>query len=92
MKNEKIKIVVIDAPLLFEAGLEKHCDFVVSLIAEEKLKIKRICKRDNVNEQIAKSRLNIQHEDSYYIEKSDYVIKNNENCDLKSEIEKIVSL
>lgn len=92
IKNEKIKIVVIDAPLLFEAGLEKHCDFVVSLIAEEKLKIKRICKRDNVDEQIAKSRLNIQHEDSYYIEKSDYVIKNNENCDLKSEIEKIVSL
>lgn len=89
INNEKIKIVVIDAPLLFESGLEECCDYVVSLIADEDLKIKRICKRDNIDEETAKCRLNIQNEDSYYIEKSDFIIYNTKNCDLKSEIEKI---
>lgn len=89
--NEKnIKYIVIDAPLLFEAGLDKHCNIVVALIADYNLKIKRICMRDNLDEKTAESRLNIQHEDSFYTEKADYVIKNNENCDLEKEINKIL--
>ncbi len=89
--NEKnIKYIVIDAPLLFEAGLDKHCNIVVALIADYNLKIKRICMRDNIDEKTAESRLNIQHEDSFYTEKADYVIKNNENCDLEKEINKIL--
>lgn len=89
VKDEKIKFIVIDAPLLFEAGLEKYCDSVVALIADKKLKIKRICQRDNIDAKTAESRLNIQQEDSYYIKKADYVIVNKENYDLKVEIDKI---
>lgn len=89
-KQPNIKFIVIDAALLFEAEMEKHCDIVISLIAKRKLKIKRICARDNIDEKTAESRLNIQHEDSYYTEKSDYVIENNENCDLEKEIERIL--
>lgn len=89
VQDEKITTVVIDAPLLFESGLEKCCDSVVVLIADKKLKIKRICQRDNIDEKTAESRLNIQQEDSYYTEKADYVIVNKENCDLKAEIDKI---
>lgn len=87
--NKKIKFAIIDAPLLFESELDKCCDYVIALVADEKLKIRRICKRDNIDEETAKSRLNIQNEDSFYTEKSDFVIHNSENCDLKSEIEKI---
>lgn len=87
--DEKIKIVVIDAPLLFESELDKQCDIIISLVADEVLKIKRICQRDNIDEETAKSRLKIQHNDSFYIEKSNYVIKNNEDCNLEMEIEKI---
>lgn len=87
--NEKIKFTIIDAPLLFESELDKCCDYVIALVADEKLKIRRICKRDNIDEETAKSRLNIQNEDSFYTEKSDFIIHNSENCDLKSEIEKI---
>lgn len=89
IKNEEIKFAIIDAPLLFESELDKCCDYVIALVADEELKIRRICKRDEIDEETAKSRLNIQNEDSYYIEKSDFVIQNRENCDLKSEIEKI---
>lgn len=90
INNSKIEIVIIDAPLLFEAKLEKSCDFVVSLIADEELKIKRICKRDNIDEITAKKRLKIQHDNDYYIKKSDYVIYNSEDCNLEKEIEKIL--
>lgn len=89
IKDEKIQIVVIDAPLLFEAGLEKCCDSVVALIADKELKIKRICQRDNIDEKTAESRLNIQQDDSYYTKRANYVIVNKENYDLKAEIDKI---
>ncbi len=89
IKDEKIQNVVIDAPLLFESGLEKCCDSVIALIADKELKIKRICQRDNIDEKTAESRLNIQQDDSYYIEKADYVIVNKANYDLKTEIDKI---
>lgn len=88
--DEKIKIAIIDAPLLLESGLDKCCDSIIVLIADKKLKIKRICQRDNIDEKTAESRLNIQQDDSFYIEKADHVIINKENCDLKLEIDKIL--
>ncbi len=87
----KVNFVIIDAPLLFESGMQKYCNYVISLIADENLKIERICKRDNIDSQTAKRRLNIQNEDKFYIEKSDFVIYNTKNCDLKFEIEKILN-
>ena len=87
--DKNIKFAIIDAPLLFESKLDNCCDYVIALIADFDLKVRRICKRDNIDEETAKSRLNIQNEDSYYTEKANFVIKNSENCDLKSEIEKI---
>lgn len=88
-KNEDIKFIVIDAPLLFESELDKKCDYTISLIAKKELKIKRICQRDNISEELAQKRLNIQQEDEFYIKNSDYIIVNNEDCDLNLEIEKI---
>ena len=87
--SEKVKFAIIDAPLLFESGLNKCCDYVISLIADFDLKVRRICKRDNIDEQTAKSRLNIQNEDEFYIQKSDFVIHNSENNDLKKKNKKI---
>lgn len=89
INDENIKFAIIDAPLLFESNLDKCCDFVIALVADFELKVRRICKRDNIDEETAKSRLNIQNEDSYYTEKSDFVIQNSENSDLKAEIDKI---
>ena len=43
IKNQN---VIIDAPLLFESGLDKICDFTIAVLADEKTKVERICKRD----------------------------------------------
>ena len=90
LNETNIKIVVIDAPLLLEAGLDKVCDYVVALVADKELKIRRICLRDNIDEKTAESRLNIQNDDIFYTQKADFVITNSKDCDLKTEIEKVL--
>ena len=79
--NTKYKNIIIDAPLLFESGLDKICNFTIGVIADINKKIRRICRRDNIEPETARERLNIQKEDEFYIQKSDYIIENNEKID-----------
>ena len=90
LKNENLEYIVLDAPLLFESNLNNYCDFVISLISDINLKIKRICQRDNIDEETARKRLKIQQTNEYYIEKSDFVIENSEACNLEKEVENIL--
>ncbi len=76
IKNQN---VIIDAPLLFECGLDKICDFTIAVFADKKTKIERICKRDGIDESTAKSRLAIQHGIEYYRTHADYLMGNNGN-------------
>lgn len=87
--KENIEYIIIDAPLLFEAELDKICNLVISVIAKKDQKIARICKRDNISKEIAEKRLEIQQEDSYYISKSDFVIENNDENNIDEKIEEI---
>lgn len=72
-------IIIIDAPLLIECGLNKLCNIVISALADEETKIKRMCSRDGITVDIAKKRLSIQPSDEFYIDNSDYIIQNNED-------------
>lgn len=73
----KSNYVVLDAPTLFESGIDDICDSIVCVVAEKNSLIKRITKRDNISAELAASRLNSQNPPEYYIEKSDYAIINN---------------
>ncbi len=79
--------VVIDAPLLFESGLDKICDITIAMIAKKDVKLKRICIRDAVELSVAESRINIQLKDGYLSQKADYVIENNGTL---SQLEKVI--
>lgn len=89
--QKDIEIIAIDAPLLFESELNKKCDYIISLIADEKIKIDRICKRDGITPELARKRLKIQKEDSFYTEKSDFVIVNNDEISLENTLEEILN-
>lgn len=69
---------VLDAPQLFESGAEKNCDFIVSVISDKEERLRRILLRDGISREEALSRIAVQRDDLFYIEKSDYVIVNNE--------------
>ncbi len=64
------------SPLLFESNLDQVCDFVIAIIAERKVQIERIMKRDNIQEDEAEKRLNMQNTDDFYVENADYIIHN----------------
>lgn len=85
----KNKIVILDAPLLIESKLNKICDTVISVIANENVKIQRICKRDNIDENIAKKRIGAQPKNDFYIENSNYIVINNDNSNLENQIKDI---
>lgn len=68
--------VVVDAPMLFESGFDKECNYVVSVIAPVDLRIKRIKERDGITEYQARQRIKHQASDDELIAKSDFIIDN----------------
>lgn len=89
VSSNRDKIVIIDAPLLIESKLNEICDIVISVVADEEIKIKRICLRDNIDEDTAKKRINAQPKNDFYIKNSNLVILNNDEYSLEKIVEDI---
>lgn len=70
-------IIVLDAPTLFESGCDKFCDKVVSVIASQDIRCRRIIDRDGLSEEEALHRIGAQHSDNFYMERSWAVLQNN---------------
>ena len=68
--------IVIDAPLLFEAELDKMCDKVIGIIAPREIQIERVVARDDIDYEDAEKRLAAQANDEFFIKKCDYIVKN----------------
>ena len=51
-------------------------NFVIYIKADEKSQIERICKRDNIDETAAKTRLSAQNNEEYSMKYADYMIVN----------------
>lgn len=84
------KYAVLDAPTLFESGGDKMCDIVVSVCAPESERLKRILQRDNISVEQAKARMKIQKSEEFFMEKSDFVIKNYPPYDLNRQVEDLI--
>ena len=70
------KVIVLDAPTLFEAGADRLCRRVVSVLADETVRLGRICRRDGLTEQEALTRMHAQQSEDFYIDRSDYTLDN----------------
>lgn len=70
------KIVVIDAPLLFECGMENIADENWLVISEMSVRIKRVKERDNLSEEQIIARINNQMSQDDKEKLSDYVLDN----------------
>ena len=71
-----LKYILLDAPTLFEAGMDERCDFVVSVTAAEEIRLRRVMERDGLDEESAKERFSSQHSTEFFEKNSDYVIRN----------------
>lgn len=89
-KNNK-GLILVDAPLLFESGLDTWCDYTVVVTADEKVRLKRIVTRDDIDEELALKRIKSQTDEDTLVEKCDFVIHNNANVkSLNSQIKAVV--
>ncbi len=68
---------VIDAPLLFESGLDRRCDVTVAVLASKEVRIERICRRDGLLSSEAERRIDAQPDDGYYKQHADFILLNN---------------
>jgi len=71
------KLCVIEAPALFESGLNENVDKIVLISSEYENLVNRITSRDEIDIKQAKTRIDIQLDDETLVNKVDFVIYNN---------------
>lgn len=69
--------VVIDAPLLFESGLDKICDTTVGVVARAKKRARRVARRDIITVKEAARRVALQKSIDFYKKNCIHIIENN---------------
>lgn len=80
-KQNGEEFVVYDAPQLFESNADIICDFVISVVADKDKRLKRICKRDKIDEKAGDLRLSAQLDEEFFVKNSDFVIENNSDIE-----------
>ena len=86
-RKNGVRAVLIDAPQLFEAGVEKECDLTLGVIAPDALCVTRIMERDGISKENAQKRLAAQHNNNYFRKNCTAVI---ENAGTQAELEERV--
>ncbi len=77
---------VLDAPTLFEAGLDSSCARILAVTAPEKVRLERVLRRDGITEEQARLRFAAQRDESFYTDRADYVIENGGDADLPGQL------
>ncbi|MCI5762341.1 MAG: dephospho-CoA kinase [Ligilactobacillus agilis] len=78
-KKAQVKLVVLDIPLLFEAGYQTLCDKVMVVTIPSKLQLERVMKRDNLSAAEARKRIANQLPASKRNELADVLIDNSKS-------------
>lgn len=76
------KLILLDAPTLFESNADDLCDLIISVTADEDIRQKRIILRDGITAEAAKNRFDSQYSEHFFVSHSDFVIKNNKTPDV----------
>lgn len=93
LEENRHRNILLDAPTLFESGLQERCHKIICVVAPAEVAIRRIMARDHLSEDEAKKRLSSQKSASYYTEKCDFSILNDKDLDhLKAQGKKILEV
>lgn len=76
-QSQGAALFLLDAPTLFESGLDKVCDAVIAVLADPTLRAARIRLRDGLTENQLEKRLKAAKEDSFYLARTGHIIYNN---------------
>ena len=77
IKQAAVRDTLLDAPTLFESGINKICDKTIAISADRDIRLKRIIARDNLTLKEAETRINAGKDDEFYRARADYFLYNN---------------
>lgn len=84
-------MIAVESALVFESGIESDFDVVITVAADDELRIKRAVDQNVVSRDSVLRRMNLQDSQEDNIKKSDYVIYNNKTKSaLRKECIKII--
>ncbi len=89
--NKGHKLILLDAPTLFESRTDDFCELIISVVSREDLRIKRIMERDSISRESAQNRIDSQLKEEFFRNNSDFIIKNNGNMENLFDVAKEVS-
>lgn len=69
--------IILDAPTLFQSGLNEICNFTVCLMCDREIRLARIINRDNITKEAAESRINAAEDDEFFIKNCNFTVYNN---------------
>lgn len=78
---------IIDAPLLFETGLDLICDKIILVLCDTQKRIERIMKRDSLTYKQAEERIKSQKNYEEYISKCQIII--NDGRDIHKQLTEV---
>ncbi len=84
-------IIIYEAAILFESGADALCDFIITVVADEEERIKRVMQRDGVSRKEVVKRIKNQLSDKEKIQKSDFIIYNEDLTLTEKKVEEILN-
>ena len=81
--------VVLESAILYEAGLDKHLDAVVAVLAPEALRLERAMRRDGASEEQIRSRMAAQMSDEELHRRADVSVVNIFEEDLEPMVQEL---
>ena len=91
VEKHKGKLIIKETALLFEAKLEAQVDKIILVAANDELRINQIMQRDGLSKEEVLSKISAQLPQAEKITKSDFVIYNNEEDFLITQVLAIYS-
>ena len=89
MQQQTTPYVIKEAALMFEAGAAAHLDYVIGVSAPQAMRIQRAMQRDGITREEALARINNQVDDNIKMKLCDFVIVNDEQQSVLSQVLKL---
>jgi len=86
LEKQEHPYVIKEAAILFENNGYKDCDYIITVIADKQLRVKRIMERDSTSIQKIKAIMENQWNDEDRAKLSDFVIENNTLKNTKEQV------
>jgi dephospho-CoA kinase len=78
MNSQQSNLVIKEAAIFFESGSNTEMDYMVGVYAPQPLRLKRVQKRDNTNQEAILDRISRQMNEDEKMKLCDYVLYNDE--------------